>query len=87
MCICLNCQHLSYCDIYVLIEKKHKNNSLSDKISFYAHSPIIRINIISMFNKSSMEWDVVDCNSFNEQPGNWISENFDDLVFKKHEYW
>nr|YP_010903642.1 hypothetical protein REP92_pgp133 [Hypnea wynnei]WCH56494.1 hypothetical protein [Hypnea wynnei] len=78
MCICINCKHVKNCTTYkiILIEhnqpipKKNKNN-----IVFTPNNTLIQININQALYSNSIkyEWDLVECSSFVEKPGFWLS--------------
>ena len=93
MCICLNCKYLIYCNVYYLVEAKHLNNLFKkdqlqayELVNFYAYSPILYINSFLINTEHKLEWDVVNCLSYNEVPGNWIYRSPNDFCFSKHNY-
>ena len=82
MCVCLNCSHIFNCDIYFLIEANHSKSVNHVPIQFFASSPVIIISSFLQKITIQLEWDVVNCNSYNEKPGNWVNYNFRDITFK-----
>nr|YP_011007034.1 hypothetical protein V2492_pgp065 [Phaeostrophion irregulare]WAM64321.1 hypothetical protein [Phaeostrophion irregulare] len=73
MCICLNCNRIRECNIYSIIRISHGERAKRTKIFFYAQSPIIT-SLTSYSTKDSflIEWDVSECLSYQDTPGNWI---------------
>ena len=73
MCICLNCRRLYECTIYFLIEEKHQEPHFAiHRPSYKPASPIVEINQLTKKSKVNLEWDLVECLSFEEEPGNWL---------------
>nr|UNJ16363.1 hypothetical protein [Boldiaceae sp.] len=72
MCICINCKHIYNCSTYYLIEKQHGKSHLNNYPLFIAHDPIINVNIIINNQQIKIDWDVVNCLSFVEDPGKWL---------------
>ena len=78
MCICLNCARINSCEMYSYIEQKHSEERDSDYNEngklFFPQSPILFcINFFSKQNLYKIEWDVNECLSYQEKPGNWLS--------------
>nr|QUE28820.1 Ycf34 [Porphyropsis coccinea] len=73
MCICINCYHVNNCSTYFSIEKQHKQLPINSKPAFVPQSPIINVNILSQDLDISLDWDVVECLSFVEFPGKWMT--------------
>nr|QCI09136.1 hypothetical protein [Inkyuleea mariana] len=77
MCICINCRHANNCNTYYFIKQQHYNYRLKKNTNFIPINTLIKINIIHFMNESKFDWDLIECLSFVEKPGNWlISENF-----------
>ena len=73
MCICLNCARIDGCKVYFIIEKQHREKTIFGKKSFYPQAPILLcINFFSEKTQYFLEWDVNECLSYQESPGNWI---------------
>nr|YP_010418058.1 hypothetical protein NNX83_pgp096 [Sargassum polycystum]YP_010418292.1 hypothetical protein Ycf34 [Sargassum plagiophyllum]USF18276.1 hypothetical protein [Sargassum polycystum]USF18510.1 hypothetical protein Ycf34 [Sargassum plagiophyllum] len=74
MCICLNCERIDNCNIFISVEKKHKENSKRIiKTYFFPQSTILLcINFFSKKNLYTFEWDVNECLSYQEKPGTWL---------------
>nr|YP_010618861.1 hypothetical protein PN064_pgp129 [Deltalsia parasitica]WAX02874.1 hypothetical protein [Deltalsia parasitica] len=73
MCICINCKYINICKTYKFIEKQHNNNNSSTQNYFIPISTIIIVNINKHNLNIYLDWDVKECSSFVEQPGEWIS--------------
>jgi hypothetical protein len=73
MCICLNCEYLNICIQYFFVEKKHNELNITKYPTFLPLQSIISINFFEKDQKLEIEWDVIDCLSFKEHPGKWIS--------------
>lgn len=74
MCICVNCRHMYKCTTYFFIQKQHKSlNYVSlHQEEFIPHDTIITIKINK---KIKFDWDLVECLSFTEKPGQWLDDN------------
>nr|YP_009511019.1 hypothetical protein [Hydropuntia rangiferina]AXI96692.1 hypothetical protein [Hydropuntia rangiferina]UAD87375.1 hypothetical protein [Hydropuntia rangiferina] len=73
MCICVNCRHVHSCLTYYLIQKQHKKQ-YSIKINnnfFIPQKTLININYCNLY--MTFDWDLIECLSFIETPGNWIN--------------
>jgi hypothetical protein len=84
LCICINCEFYLSCWInkslenfpasYILLNKGSvRTNTLKSKEHSFSYLPaflLIQLNISSKSYKS--EPDIMYCDSFIEQPGNWI---------------
>lgn len=78
MCICLNCNRITNCEVYFIVEQKHneKKNHSTKKNTFFPQSPtLLCINFFSKKNLYLLEWDVNECLSYQEKPGNWMGFN------------
>lgn len=75
MCICLNCDRINNCSIFLLVEEKHKEKYQNIvKHYFFPQSPILLcINFFSKKNMYLFEWDVNECLSYQEDAGSWLS--------------
>lgn len=75
MCICLNCERINSCKIFVNIEEKHKESYKKIvKNYFFPQSAILLcINFFSKKKLYVFEWDVNECLSYQEKAGSWLS--------------
>lgn len=71
MCICVNCYYVDRCNTYHAVETQHQQPHLTDNPSFEPENPSINVNIRTQEDYIEMEWDVVGCNSFNEEKNKW----------------
>lgn len=76
MCICINCRHVHNCTTYQLIKKKHQyqkeDENTKSPLLFIPISTLIHINIDRSNSSCELDWDLVECLSFAEQPGKWL---------------
>nr|YP_009398652.1 hypothetical protein [Kuetzingia canaliculata]ARW67838.1 hypothetical protein [Kuetzingia canaliculata] len=72
MCICINCRHIEYCYTYHFIEKQHGYKQKVIQSTFIPIHNIVNVNI-QKSQKVSLDWDLVECLSFIEAPGYWLS--------------
>nr|YP_009182393.1 conserved hypothetical plastid protein [Costaria costata]ALF62937.1 conserved hypothetical plastid protein [Costaria costata]QWK43811.1 hypothetical protein [Costaria costata]WAM62492.1 hypothetical protein [Costaria costata] len=74
MCICLNCDRINNCEVYSIVEQKHnEKQAYKKKRQFFPQSPtLLCINFFSKNNLYLLEWDVNECLSYQEKPGNWM---------------
>nr|YP_009395558.1 hypothetical protein [Vertebrata isogona]ARW64626.1 hypothetical protein [Vertebrata isogona] len=73
MCICINCRHISKCTVYSFIQKQHNNFFRNNnKMSFNPPNTIIHISINKNQKEILLDWDLKECVSFAEEPGNWL---------------
>lgn len=72
MCICINCVYVNQCAVYNIVKQQHREELLYRKHSFVPHRPIFHISIYYGSKTRDTEWDVAECLSFVEQPGNWL---------------
>lgn len=85
MCICLNCKRLNYCQIYSIVEQKHGEKQSNLEILFAPQSPILTcINFFSKKKLYTLEWDVNECLSYQEKPGNWLITDSPELNFSSY---
>nr|ARW60172.1 hypothetical protein [Laurencieae sp.] len=75
MCICINCRHIHNCITYKFIEKQHNKNKVlrNNNNSFIPINTTININVNKNNEEILIDWDLVECLSFVEKPGNWLS--------------
>uniref|UniRef100_UPI003002FDD3 Ycf34 n=1 Tax=Anunuuluaehu liula TaxID=3049639 RepID=UPI003002FDD3 len=74
MCICINCRHVHNCTTYKLIQKQHQQYKLKRNSAFIPINTLIKININQSIYSPKLDWDLIECLSFVEQPGNWLIE-------------
>ena len=72
MCICINCRHVNHCSTYKFIQKQHKQYSSKTEIIFLPINTLIKVNINQSLYGSKFDWDLTECLSFIEKPGNWM---------------
>lgn len=74
MCICVNCRHIHKCTTYLFIQQRHQNQvSKSSTIyNFIPKNTLIKINIVKKIDQIKFDWDLIECLSFTEQPGEWL---------------
>nr|YP_009399684.1 hypothetical protein [Digenea simplex]ARW69503.1 hypothetical protein [Digenea simplex] len=72
MCICINCRHIHNCTTYYFIEKQHKQLLDLSMKSFTPNQTIINVNLHQNSDKISLDWDLIECLSFVEEPGYWL---------------
>lgn len=80
MCICVNCHYVDQCTTYYEVEHQHGQPHLADQPSFEPIAPTINVNIRSAIDEIEMEWDVVGCESFQEEMGKWAKLRPGELV-------
>nr|ARW68674.1 hypothetical protein [Palisada sp.] len=73
MCICINCRHIHNCTTYQFIEKQHNILVIHKKMSFNPVSTILNVNINKKNGLVFIDWDLIECLSFTEKPGNWLN--------------
>nr|ARO91286.1 conserved hypothetical plastid protein [Rhodochaete parvula]ASK39635.1 hypothetical protein Rhodc_094 [Rhodochaete parvula] len=76
MCICINCYHVSNCVTYYSVETQHEKEHLNIKPCFLPQFPIIDVNIQTSYKIVILDWDVIECSSFVEQPGKWLGVQY-----------
>nr|YP_009293664.1 hypothetical protein Rhodyp_068 [Rhodymenia pseudopalmata]AOM64346.1 hypothetical protein Rhodyp_068 [Rhodymenia pseudopalmata] len=72
MCICINCIHVCNCNTYALIQRQHGRYAENILQDFIPVNTLIKISISSLINVSMFDWDLQECSSFTEKPGNWL---------------
>jgi hypothetical protein len=77
MCICINCLYVHKCATYEIVTTQHigVNNKGRLKKLFSPCNPIIHVNFIYTSEHTKSDWDIVECSSFMEEPGNWIYDS------------
>ena len=73
MCICINCRHIDYCTTYSFIRNQHEEFSKNHKITFNPFNSIINVNVNKTKGQILIDWDLIECVSFVEKPGNWLT--------------
>lgn len=86
MCICINCQFYNCCWIKNGINKIPKNflelainlktNGKENTKNIYMQTLSLKIFLNKFINKQKYEFDVIECEGFCENPGEWFIENF-----------
>lgn len=72
MCICVNCSWVDRCKTYHAVEEQHGVKHIAPNPDFQGNNPQIHINIVEMPNEGiGIEWDVRDCESFQNDQGKW----------------
>ena len=71
MCICVNCFWVDRCTTYYAVETQHQQPHLATNTNFEPMNPSINVNIRPLEDAIEMEWDVVGCDSFQEEKGKW----------------
>ncbi|CAM9092662.1 unnamed protein product [Discosporangium mesarthrocarpum] len=84
MCICLNCSQIRKCQIYSIIEIKHKEKKIKQNYIFFPQSPVISINLFYQKKLQKLEWDVIECLSYEEEAGSWLLNSYNKI--KLHRY-
>nr|WOA02473.1 hypothetical protein [Gloiopeltis furcata] len=72
MCICINCRHMCMCTTYLVIQERHLSIEKNLDYTFTPINSLIQINISKSVYSFQQEWDLIECLSFAEQPGNWL---------------
>nr|YP_009295707.1 conserved hypothetical plastid protein [Mastocarpus papillatus]AOL58191.1 conserved hypothetical plastid protein [Mastocarpus papillatus] len=75
MCICINCKYVNSCSTYQLIQKQHQQDMLNIYTTFTPINTLITININQSYKTSTFDWDLIECLSFTEKPGNWLNKS------------
>nr|YP_010985815.1 hypothetical protein RMF00_pgp204 [Grateloupia asiatica]WOL36733.1 hypothetical protein [Grateloupia asiatica] len=75
MCICVNCNHVHICNTYALIKKQHSKSDFQKTTKFIPTQTIIHINIKSSLYNINFDWDLQECLSFAEKPGQWLTKD------------
>ena len=71
MCICINCRHIGRCSTYQFIKQQHNKLIVSENVLFNPISTIIDVNVKKKNTLTIIDWDLTECLSFVEKPGNW----------------
>lgn len=83
MCICINCHFVDRCKAYHEVETNHLQPHLTDAPDFAPVNPQINANIqvpkavvegdrIVQQGDFGFEYDVVGCDSFEQDMGKWV---------------
>ena len=72
MCICINCRHVNKCKTYEIIQQQHHQKIKSNEEKFVPINTLIKININQYNNVYQFDWDLIECLSFIEKPGQWL---------------
>ena len=80
MCICVNCHYVDRCSTYNAVEAQHQQPHLTESPDFEANNPTINVNIRQDGDIIEMEWDVVGCDSFQQEMGKWSKLRPGELV-------
>lgn len=70
MRICINCKHIFACKTYQSIEKQQTSKPSNTLSTFIPQYTIIRTNL-NNGRYNEIDWDIVECLSFVENPGYW----------------
>nr|YP_010902449.1 hypothetical protein REP52_pgp133 [Hypnea nidifica]WCH54304.1 hypothetical protein [Hypnea nidifica] len=74
MCICINCQHVKNCITYkIILIQHHQPVPTKNNIIFTPKNTLIQINLSQNLYNIKLEWDLVECSSFVEKPGFWLT--------------
>lgn len=91
MCICINCHFVDRCATYHEVETNHQQPHLTETPDFNPVNPTINANIqipeavvegdrIVQKGDFGFEYDVVGCDSFQEEAGKWAKLRPGELV-------
>ena len=73
MCICINCLHVNKCSTYKNIQQQHGQDACNNHAIFHPIDPIIHVNLYQNSITIETDWDITECLSFIDKPGNWIN--------------
>nr|YP_009315111.1 Hypothetical protein ycf34 [Titanophycus setchellii]SCW23566.1 Hypothetical protein ycf34 [Titanophycus setchellii] len=77
MCICINCVYVQQCSTYKFVTIQHNgNNNSSIKNIFEPSYSVLQVNYSDINNHLQIDWDVIECLSFLEDPGSWTNPKF-----------
>ena len=71
MCICVDCHWVDRCSTYHAVETQHGVRHLTANPDFQPRRPRINVHLRSQGLTTTVEWDVVTCNSFLTDLGHW----------------
>jgi hypothetical protein len=80
MCICVNCHYVDRCTTYHAVEGQHQQPHLTAFPTFDPVEPSINVNIRQQGEEIELEWDVVGCESVQEDMGKWAKLRPGELV-------
>lgn len=72
MCICINCRHICSCTTYKFITRQHNDILTHSSAIFHPSHTIINVNVNKKNGQIFIDWDLIECLSFVEKPGNWF---------------
>nr|YP_010338069.1 hypothetical protein MW556_pgp153 [Erythrolobus coxiae]UNJ17654.1 hypothetical protein [Erythrolobus coxiae] len=72
MCICINCIHIQACNKILIKSNENKNVKIKKEYCFNPISPVIDVKLYNHAKLIKIEWDLVECLSFVELPGQWL---------------
>nr|YP_009312859.1 Hypothetical protein ycf34 [Helminthora furcellata]SCW21113.1 Hypothetical protein ycf34 [Helminthora furcellata]SCW23973.1 Hypothetical protein ycf34 [Helminthora furcellata] len=77
MCICINCLYVHKCSTYQFVTIQHNENKHYSSMTtiFHPIDPILNANFKEINMSMEVDWDVIECLSFLEKPGNWQAIN------------
>ena len=73
MCICINCLYVHKCSTYKNIQQQHGQYSEKNNATFDPIDPIVYVNLYHTSTSIETDWDIIECLSFIDKPGNWVS--------------
>lgn len=74
MCICINCRHIIKCSTYFFIKKQYlKIHNNPNRDFFYPSKTIVIVQVNKHKETIALDWDLKECASFAEKPGNWLN--------------
>ena len=71
MCICIDCRWVDRCATQHTVETHHGARYLTPTPDFEPCQPRINVHLRSQGATTTVEWDVVACNSFLTDRGHW----------------
>ena len=71
MCICIHCHWVNRCSTYHAVETQHGAKHLIPTPDFEPLQPRINVHLRTQGLSTTVEWDVVACNSFLTDRGHW----------------
>ncbi len=72
MCICINCHWVDRCQVYHSVEQQHGVAHLNATPDIKPKNPKIHISLIDLSDGGiGKEWDVRECESFQNDEGRW----------------
>jgi Hypothetical chloroplast protein Ycf34 len=74
MCICINCLYIAQCSTYKVIQEQHSYVVSTSRTVFNPHKTIIYVNLNNSSDILQIDWDITECLSFLDYPGNWFKK-------------